>query len=540
MSIEQDSKMLGEMLGENGIANLISSLSSGFGIFDCFENKVKTIYLSGSVKEILGFLNDAPINSSEAGVEYYIHPDDMLVLKKDMERERDIGEISDVDLRLLTRGGGYHWFNFRVVLVKIIDGHEIWNGVCNDIDSRKKNELHLNRIYKTMSETYAIIEYKTETGFQILFTSEDIAKIDPKDNKSLIEQQTRDLFCRIHPDDQQKLREALQRAVESNENVSTIFRIKMANGKYRWVKPNLTVESGTKDSKIIYGTFADIDELVRSNLEIEAERERLRTVIEQANIAVFDWNHINGDIYMSDSFRKYALAGAAEMFIKTNQGDPSIVHPDDLPLLEEFWSKSLKGEPFVSTTIRAKMLDGSYRWTQLSGYFTHDINGNTVRSIGTLVDVDHERSLEHEMQLNLRRLETVIEDTNAQYWEYDIINETADIGEIVRKVYSLPPTMENFPNSLIATGIVPPEYEAEFRKIHIVLKNGALFSELKLPMNSPGGTVRWKHIRYRTIFNSESKPSRAIGTAIDIADQVTAEMKLKQYKKMNKAQQQTY
>ena len=156
------------------------------------------------------------------------------------------------------------------------------------------------------------------------------------------------------------------------------------------------------------------------------------------------------------------------------------------------------------------------------------------------MDVDHERSLEHEMQLNLRRLETVIEDTNAQYWEYDIINETADIGEIVRKVYSLPPTMENFPNSLIATGIVPPEYEAEFRKIHIVLKNGALFSELKLPMNSPGGTVRWKHIRYRTIFNSESKPSRAIGTAIDITDQVTAEMKLKQYKKMNKAQQQTY
>ena len=145
MSIERDSEKISELLGENGISNLISSLSSGFGIFDCYEGLAKTVYLSSAIKETLGFTKDIPVKSSIAGVDYYVHPDDMKVVRKDMERPRDVGEIYDVDLRLLSGDGSYHWFNIRVVLAKIEDGHEIWNGVYTDIDAQKENELRLNR-----------------------------------------------------------------------------------------------------------------------------------------------------------------------------------------------------------------------------------------------------------------------------------------------------------------------------------------------------------------------------------------------------------
>lgn len=106
MSIERDSKKLLELLGEEGIANLISSLASGYGIFDYYEGVAKTVYLSSAIKETLGFSKDIPVKSSIAGVEYYVHPEDMQLIRKDMEeRPRDLGDIYDIDLRLLSGDG---------------------------------------------------------------------------------------------------------------------------------------------------------------------------------------------------------------------------------------------------------------------------------------------------------------------------------------------------------------------------------------------------------------------------------------------------
>lgn len=393
-------------------------------------------------------------------------------------------------------------------------------------------------MYQTINGAYAIVEYDKTSGFKIMFTTEDITKTTGEVKAGPTRQPEEDIFELAHPKDRAQIKAAFDEAIERGTTIQSIFRIKRPTGNYIWIKPNLSVAECDNGKKVIYGTFTNIDELVKTHLEVDAERERLRTVIEQSNIAVFDWDHVTNKYYMSDSFKNYALYKAVDNFILHGQGDPSIVHHDDIRLLEEFFAKSLKGEPYAATTVRCKMTDGSYRWTTLSGFFTRDKDNNPLRSIGTLTDVDDERQLEHEMQMNLRRLETVIEDTNAQYWEYDIINDTAYIGEIVRKVYSLPEVMENYPESLIKTGIIPDEYIPDFRKLHIILKNGALFGEVKLPMNSPGGTVRWKHVRYRTIFNSESKPSRAIGTAIDITDTVNAENKLKLFKKAHRSKPQ--
>lgn len=535
MSIERDSKKIAELLGEDGLANLVSSLAAGFGIFDYFEGEAKTVYLSSAIKDLLGFTKDIPVKSSVAGFDYYVHPDDMRFIRRDMEeRPRGLGEIYDIDVRLLAGNGLYHWFNVRAVLAKIENGHEIWNGIYTDIAARKESELGLTRMYQTINGAYAIVEYDQRSGYKVLFTTEDLSRASENTLAGPDEKAAGDIFLRAHPNDMAAMREVFDEAIKTGKRIEKLFRMKRPSGEYLWVKPNLNVAEGEAGKTLIYGTFTNITELVKTHLQVEEERERLRSLIEQSNIAVLDWDHKTGRHYLSDGLKAYSFYAVAEGLISKQSSDISVVHPDDRPLLEEFLTKIRSNEPEAACTLRAKMTDGSYRWTQISGSIKRDESGALLRSIGTFIDMDDERCLEAEMQMNLRRLETVIEDTNAQYWEYDIISDVAYIGDIVRKAYTLPPVMENYPESLIKTGIIPDDYIADYRKLHINLKNGALFGEVKLPMNSPGGTVRWKHIRYRTIFNADSKPSRAIGTAIDITAQVAAETKLKIFKRAQK------
>ncbi len=536
MNVESDLKMLTMQLGEDGIESLIRSLFAGLGVFDYYEGNIKTIYLDDSIKVTLGYSADIPVKSDLAGIDYYVHPDDMDIIRKDMQSPRDIGKIYNIDLRILSADSGYHWFNVRAVLKKAENGHEIWNGVYTDIADKKEAELRLSRRCQSANGAYGILEYSRESGFKTLYVTEDIAEISgfkaSEEEISYI-----GIFSRIHPYDRSNMRAEFKKAIRNSGKIQSVFRLKRAKGGFIWVKPNLSLSYGNHGKTLIFGTLTDIDNLVKARMEAESEHKRIRSAIKQSNITIFDWNHKTGEYYISDGFKAYAIAEAAENYILRNQADTSFVHPDDLHMLDELYDKSLKGESHGASTVRMKMTDGSFRWTTINCYFTQDYSGALLRRIATLIDVDKERRSEEEMQMTVRRLKGVIDDTNIQYWEYDIINDVAYIGDILRKVYSLPEVMENFPESLIEAGIVPDDYLAGFRKLHIILKNGALFSEHKLPMNSPGGTVRWKHIHYRTIFSSESAPSRAIGTAIDITDQVTAENKLKEFKRAQKAKQ---
>lgn len=347
----------------------------------------------------------------------------------------------------------------------------------------------------------------------------------------------------VHPDDMRSFRSELEKnAGKLGESFDIKLRLLCADGEYLAFDVHAVLARIENGHELWFVAFrsAPCVHTAAGGLCITAKTldERIHSAISRSTLSVFDYDHESGRAYISPGFKKFELCNAAQEYILSGKGSPDVVHSEELSKLEDFFSKKSAEDSSAAVTLRCKMTDGSYRWTKLVGIFAGADDGTPLRTIISLTDVDKEMRIEQELQMSLRHLNTVIEDTNAQYWEYDLLNDTAYMGEMLRKVFSLPEIMENFPESLLKTGIIPEEYFADFRKLHILLKNGALFSEAKLPMNSRGGTPRWKHLRYRTVFDSEGRPFRAIGTAIDITETVNAENKLKQFKKAQKAAQQ--
>lgn len=266
----------------------------------------------------------------------------------------------------------------------------------------------------------------------------------------------------------------------------------------------------------------DITEQKRAQEQLLNEQDRYRLIVENTGAVIFDWDLVKNTFYFSNNIVKYdASKVGVELFINKT-ASPEAVHPEDLASLNAFAEETKLGKPFSEATLRVKMRDGSYRWTVVSSYNILDSHGNRIRMIGTIRDVDDEQKIIYENKLNLHRANTVIEDSEVQYWEYDITTHRALIGETSQTLVGLPEVLEDYPHSLIKLGIIPDEHINDYISLHQKIEEGAEYSELRIPMRQQDDKLHWYRVRYHTLFNEDGKPIRAIGTAIDISEQVEA------------------
>lgn len=117
------------------------------------------------------------------------------------------------------------------------------------------------------------------------------------------------------------------------------------------------------------------------------------------DMAFIEWEKDKG-FYASDKYAEYAMSEQPHNDILRNKGNIDIVHPDDIPILLDFFGVHGQQKSKSSVTLRMKMRDGSYRWTEMLGFNDFDQDGNMVRVIGILRDIDKERIEQNERLQN--------------------------------------------------------------------------------------------------------------------------------------------
>lgn len=119
------------------------------------------------------------------------------------------------------------------------------------------------------------------------------------------------------------------------------------------------------------------------------EQNRYRYIMDNLDVAYFELDS-EGNFYASDKYALYVMSEEKPEDILADQGSYDGIHPEDLPLMFEFFALKKKNLPKISATMRLKMKDGTYRWTEVMGFFEFDEQGNRTKSIGVLRDVDQE------------------------------------------------------------------------------------------------------------------------------------------------------
>lgn len=341
-----------------------------------------------------------------------VHPDDAQRLLDTVQQSLVSGDPFSIKYRMRRFDGAYRWVDGRAEPLRDQNGAIVqWYVISVDIDDEMRAQEALRNREHELSQLVDMVPSLlwrlnpegAPTFFNkrlIDFLGLDVAEMEKPGMSRLAAL----IDVAVHPDDAERLAEALNHSLVTGERFSQQYRLRRADGVYRWVKGSaepLRDETG----RIVqwYGLSHDIDDQLRVE-EALRERERSLWQIVETLPVMIDCAAPDGEpVYRNPQLRDflgYKLedldgTGKSRLAGTLDAG----VHPDDLAGVKEKYAHSLAtGEPYARRH-RLRRFDGDYRWVETRAAPMRNAEGAIVQWNVICLDIDGEVRIEEELRL---------------------------------------------------------------------------------------------------------------------------------------------
>ncbi|ALL71749.1 Signal transduction histidine kinase (plasmid) [Paraburkholderia caribensis MBA4] len=266
----------------------------------------------------------------------------------------------------------------------------------------------------------------------------------------------------------------------------------------------------------ILATSNDITARKQMEAELRRQQDDLRATIDAIPGMVWSSSRDGCPDYMNRRWNEYGVELADDI----RDIWQSIVHPDDLPAMQDAWREAIATGSALETTARIRRKDGVYRWMHIGAEPLRDAHGEIVRWYGVNTDIEEHK----QTQQALERSEAFLSDAQrlsrtgsiatcvpecGMWWS----DETYRIFDVPRHVT---PTIE-----LIAARTHPDDIEAVKRTHERALQGEShIDSEFRLLLTD--GSV--KHVHYVAHLSAPASGKvEYVGALMDVTDRVTAQ-----------------
>ncbi|WP_413195466.1 PAS domain-containing protein [Pararobbsia alpina] len=243
--------------------------------------------------DYLGFDAQSARSDSESGLsdflERAVHPDDVSTVKGALNRHLVTREHFAMKYRLRRTDGVYRWMENVAEPAYDDDGNLTgWYGVSRDIEDRLEEEKTLREHDQQLSLLVDMVPSNlwrlTPEGETTLANKHmsDYLGMDLED-KSCLETVFDSIF---HPDDVDEVQDVLTRCLETGERFSMKYRLRRADGAYRWMSGRADpVRDETGRITQWFGLCHDIDDQVRGQEALRNAHDRLARATQAASLA---------------------------------------------------------------------------------------------------------------------------------------------------------------------------------------------------------------------------------------------------------------
>lgn len=171
-------------------------------------------------------------------------------------------------------------------------------------------------------------------------------------------------------------------------------------------------------SMLIGVTYTDITK--RRKVERELAESEERYALASHEVGIWDWNLDTDEVYISPAFRRLLGLKPSDGTRIWNTDIRELYHPDDFSMHESKLNEHLSNrkKPYKSIH-RLRHADGSYRWYRAVGHATKPTEGQPVRLIGMLTDIDDEKRMTEALRLSEARISTLLDNSPSSIYFKD-------------------------------------------------------------------------------------------------------------------------
>lgn len=401
--IDAERRALDELRrSQERFALAVAATADGIWDWDVAEGPM---FVSEHTQRLFG-LEVGPTTRSRAEWMSFVHyhPDDA------GRRQRVLDDIAngsidryDDEGRVLHPDGTYRWIRYRGVCSRDATGQVTrLTGSVSDIDAQKRNEVALRQ----SEERFALAVAAAADGiwdWDILqdrvFLSERTQRIFGLEvgptTRSQAEWAT---MFQYHPEDSARRRRMLRGFINGTiDRHEDEWRVLHPDGTHRWIRyRGLCMRDAAGRATRLTGSVSDIDAQKRNEVALRRSEERFALAAAAAEDGIWDWDVLDGRMFLSDRAQRILGFEPGPSTRPRDEWTGMLkVHPDDEERRRVVVARSLSGAA-DRYEIEWRILDpgGRYRWLRYRGFCVRDTQGNVIRMIGTITDIDTQKHAE--------------------------------------------------------------------------------------------------------------------------------------------------
>ncbi|MEG4089045.1 PAS domain S-box protein [Microcoleus sp. Pol12B4] len=446
-----------------------------------------------------------------------IHPDDRERTAQVWMEAVHTRSLYDIEYRIRGADGNYRYFQLRGVPILDEDGSiQEWIGTCTDIHDRKQAEDAL----KQSEERYRSLIAATS---QMVWITDAEGRCPDLPTFRAYTGQTVDEVVgfgwldAIHPDDRERTNQVWMQAVETKTLYEIEYRIRGADGKYRYFQaravPILNEDGSIREW---VGTSIDIHDRKQAEDAIKQSEERYRSLMVATSQIVWATD-AEGKGTDLQSWRAYTGQTEAEV-LGFGWLDP--IYPDDRERTSQAWMEAVQTKSLFDIEYRIRGTDGNYRYFQGRGVPIVDENGNIREWVGTCNDIHDRKQAENAIKKSEERYRSLIAATSQIVWTADAEGRCPDT-----------PTLRAYTGQSEAEVVgfgwldaIHPEDREQTAQVWMEAAQTNSLYEMEFRLCRADGNYRYFQARGVPILNEDGSLREWIGTCTDIHDRKQAEI----------------